>query len=77
MQFFITIVFLTLICLKVREQVMSFGHVPVFVKPGKKLNANFFDRLVAEGITTFVDIRNVDLVGFDLASANIRALSAN
>lgn len=45
----------------VRELLREAGFVPVFVKPPRKLNGNFFARLEAEGYSRFVDLRNIEL----------------
>lgn len=61
---------------KVRELVMQTGKVAVFVKPPKKLNANFFDRLVSEGFTSVTDIRELDFnLELDVNDLSVRDLS--
>lgn len=44
---------------RLRREIFEDGKVAVFVKAPRKLNSNFFDRLVSEGFAMVVDIRNV------------------
>ncbi|QPK94088.1 histidine--tRNA ligase [Actinomyces sp. zg-332] len=50
---------------KIREIVMQDSIIPVFVKPPRKLNANFFERLTSEGCKLVLDIREFDFTDSD------------